>query len=34
MERKKDSKSVCIAMFGALTEEDIDIIRQRSFNIA
>ena len=30
---KKDSKSVSIAIFGALTEEDINIIRQRGFNI-
>ena len=30
---KKDSKSVSIASFAALTEEDIDIICQRGFNI-
>ena len=30
---KKNSESVSIAVFGALTEEDIDIIRQRGFNI-
>ena len=30
---KKDSKSVSVAIFGALIEEDIDTIRQRDFNI-
>ena len=30
---KKDSKSASILIFGALTEEDIDIIRQQGFNI-
>ena len=29
---KKDSKSASIPIFGAFTEEDIDIIRQRGFN--
>ena len=33
MEREKDSKSVSIASFAALTEDYIDIIRQRGFNI-
>ena len=31
--KKADSKSVNIASFAALTEEDINIIRQRGFNI-
>ena len=31
MERKNDSKSVSIAIFGALTEKDIDIIHQFGF---
>ena len=33
MERKKYSKSVNIASFAALTEEDIDIVCQHDFNI-
>ena len=33
MERKKDSKSVSIASFTALTEADIDMIRLRGCNI-
>ena len=33
MEGKKGSKNLSIAIFGALTEEDIDIIHQRDFNI-
>ena len=32
-ERKKGSKSVRIVSFATLTEEDIDIIRQRVFNV-
>lgn len=31
--RKKDPKSGGIAIFGALTKEDIDVIRQRGLNI-
>ena len=33
MERKKDSKSVSIASFTALTEANIDMIRLRGCNI-